>query len=99
MEKLKNFGLFELALFATLCRSFIIGPTISDSIVIMTLVCAITYVKEYLNKNKIDDYATFVKDLDMIKTELSLIKLDKGFKKPVLNSPLGVLNGEETRRF
>ena len=99
MEKLKNIGLFELSLFATLCRSYVVGPNISDSLVVMSLIVAITYVKDYLNKDKIDDYTQFTKDLELIKNEISMVKMERSFKKQTLQSPIGVNSLDEIRRF
>jgi hypothetical protein len=53
MDKfLKNLHIFDYMLIGVILRSFIVGPTGSDAAVIIALVAAITYAKEYLNKKE-----------------------------------------------
>lgn len=79
MEKIKGY-LFELSLLAIMGRSFLTGPTISDALVIITMVGAILYTKEFLNKKKIDDKAEIREELRVLKNEIAALKLDRGIR-------------------
>lgn len=97
MEKLKNFGLFEFALLGTLCRSFVVGPTLSDSLVIVALVAVLAFTKHYLNAKKINDVSKINEDINLLKNEVSTIKLSGGMRKTQLSSPMEEL--VNVRRF
>ncbi len=104
--------LFELSLLGVMLRSFIVGASISDALVIITLILAIVYKKDFLIKKKVDDKAELESkiqesqsllktDIDILKNEIMSLKIDKGFKmtsNPMLKSPQMGTN-EQIRRF
>lgn len=98
MEILKNMqkvSLFECALVATLTRSYIVGPAISDALIIVTLVGVLAYVKEYLNKEQVKTATELKKEIELIKNQLSTISLDRGVRK--ISTSVAEL--ENVRRF
>jgi hypothetical protein len=84
MNKIKE-HIFELAMLAVLIRSFIAGASISDALVLITLVLSIVYTKSYLNRKKLDIEAEVLADIKAVKEQLNMIKLDKGIRKVGLN--------------
>jgi hypothetical protein len=93
---LQKFGLFECILLGVMTRSFIVGPTASDAAVIMTLVAAIVFTKDYLSRNKSDHAAESAKELEHLKNEINALKLDRGIKK-ISTVPMGAVS--DLRRF
>ncbi len=99
MEKIKGY-LFEASLLAVMFRSFIIGPSVSDAVVLITLVGAILYKKEYLNRQKIEDKAELKEDIRILKNEISGLKLDRGFRQSVTAPKIQYVEpNEQVRRF
>lgn len=86
MKEIKE-NLFELASFCFMVRSFISGPTISDALILITLIISIVYTKNYLNQNKLDLSNSVQDDIKLLKNEISMLKLERGFKKVVTNGP------------
>jgi hypothetical protein len=80
MNKIKE-HLFELAMLAILVRSFITGASISDALVLITLVISIVYTKFYMNRKKLDIASDIIDDVKGLKEQISMMKLDKGIRK------------------
>ena len=80
MNKIKE-NLFELGIFAFMCRSFVVGPSVSDALVLISLIISIVYVKHFLNRNKLLVEESVISDIKMLKEELNKIKLDKGIRR------------------
>ena len=87
MDKIKE-HLFELAMLAILLRSFIAGASISDALVLITLIVSIVYTKSFIFRKKVDVETEIVADVKALKEQLNMIKFDKGIRK------VGVVNGE-----
>lgn len=85
MEKISQ-NLFELATLCFMLRSFVVGPNISDALILISLIISIVYTKNYLNRNKLDLEKATYEDIKMIKNELSMLKLDRGLKKVAYGS-------------
>lgn len=101
--KLREY-LFEMSLLAIMVRSFIAGASISDALVLVTLVGAILYTKEYLYKTKMDDKAELKEEMIVLKNEIASLKLDRGFKQSgILNNKVQFFTNDEhnepIRRF
>ncbi len=89
MNKIKE-HLFELAMLAVLLRSFIAGASISDALVLITLIISIVYTKSFIFRKKVDVESEIVADVKALKEQLSMIKLDKGIRK--VGAPIGEIN-------
>jgi hypothetical protein len=109
MQKLKEY-FYELSLLGVIGRSFVVGPTFSDALIIVALVAAVVYKKDYLFKSKIDDKAELLakieaerasvkSEMDLLKNEIIALKIDKGFKNTMLKSPTMGGSIEQIRRF
>lgn len=82
-----------------MARSFFVGATISDAIVMITLISAVVYKKDYLTKSKLEDKASLEEDIRLIKNEMSAIKLHTAIKA---KSPLGqvtFVSDDQIKRF
>jgi hypothetical protein len=95
---MKKLGLFECILLGVMARSFVVGPTASDAAVVIALVAAIVYVKDYLNRNKVEKSEEIKKELDHIKNEVNALKLDRGIKR-IPTMVAGVSDSGSARRF
>lgn len=80
MNKLKE-NLFEVFLCLYSVRSFVVGPTLSDALIAVSLIISIVYAKSYLTKDKISDKEALDKELDAIKQSLAKLNLDNGIKR------------------
>ena len=93
---LKKLGLFECILLGIVLRSFIVGPTASDAAVIIALVGAIVFVKDYLNRNKVSLSEGITKEIEQLKNEINALKLDRSIKKA---TPTALGDNLGVRRF
>lgn len=81
-----------------MARSFISGASLSDALVMITLIVAVVYKKDYLSKSKIEDKTALEEDIKLIKNEISAIKLNTAVKAKALN-PVAFITDEQIRRF
>ena len=99
---LSKLNLFEVILLGVVARSFIVGPTGSDAAIVIALVAATVYVKDYLTRHKLNDYEELRKEITNMKEHVTAIKLDKGIKPmAMLRSPTSMTGqtDEKVRRF
>ncbi len=81
--------LFECAFVSILIRSFIMGPSISDALVLITLVGALVY-KQVLNKAKISIEDQLKKQMEVMESQLNLRIDEIGNKVSTINLKQGI---------
>lgn len=83
MEKIIS-KLFEVAFIALLVRSFLAGPSISDAMVLMSLVAAII-VKQYLAKGKTNSEEVFAQKIEDLTSKVNALSMKQGVSRVTIN--------------